>query len=182
MEQIDNNKIAMSLLMQCAWLWEHCISNTNEGVFKLGDVCQGFNRRNGSKKVGYMTLDLERCKCWGQFGSGKQPIEGMTYDKEAYEVVLKFGTFQCSYPLSNVFYVAERFCKQNSCRIVHKTRFVYEDGKRYVVLPDAPMQKSNKPKAKKTVPCVKLRQMHEQPLSPAEQLRQALLSMQRKAA
>ena len=51
MEQI-NEKTAMAMLRCCAWLWEHCSRNPNEGEFRLSEVLQGMGRNAWKSKPG----------------------------------------------------------------------------------------------------------------------------------
>ena len=178
MDGIDNNKIAMSMLRMCAWLWEHCTKYSQEGEFKLSEVMQGFGRNAYKSRVGTMMVNLSWCKYWDVFNGKTQPIEGLTYDQKAERATLKFGTFCCSFDLRDVFQVTARFCKWNCPSMANKARFCYKGGERWAVLPtpsNSPRGERKKKATTKTkaivkpIPAVK-------PLTLAEQLRQALLA------
>lgn len=186
MDGIDNNKIAMSMLRMCAWLWEHCTTNPQEGEFKLMDILQGTGRNAYKSKTGVVTVELSSCKHWDVFNGKTQPIEGLTYDRKEERVTLKFETFSCSSVLRDVYQVTASFCKWNCPNMANKTRFCYKDGERWAVLPEVKKAKtktpSNSPRgerkkaaAKKTKAIVKPMPVAK-PLTLAEQLRQALLA------
>lgn len=176
MEEIDNSKIAMSLLRQCAWVWEHCTRNTNDGEFKLSEVMQGMYGRNRyQSKPGIVMTTMEMCKYWDLFVP-KFSQEGLVgFDRKSGEVSMKFGTFRFSYKLDIVFVVTARFCKYNCPSMANKVRFWCKDGERGAFLPGLPKAKATKPKTTKPkattkpMPTVK-------PLSLSEQLRKALLA------
>lgn len=182
MDGIDNNKIAMSMLRMCAWLWEHCTKYSQEGEFKLSEVMQGFGRNAYKSRVGTMMVNLSWCKYWNVFNGKTQPIEGLTYDQKAERATLKFGTFCCSFDLRDVFQVTARFCKWNCPSMANKARFCYKGGERWAVLPEIKVtQKPQKARIKAKPKTTKHRATAKQmpaakPLTLAEQLRQALLA------
>lgn len=176
MEQKDlNMRIAMSLLRQCAWVWEYCTKTSlhecDEGELKLREIFTGYN-----KKAGYVFILMDQCKYWDVFNK-QQPIEGLTFDRKEMRSTVKIENFSCSFFLRDVFSVTASFCKWNCPSMANKARFCYKNGERWAVLPELPKPKANKskttkPKAKATVkpmPAAK-------PLTLAEQLRQALLA------
>lgn len=179
MEQQELNiRIAMSLLRQCAWVWEYCIKNTNEGEFKFSEVMQGFGRYFYKSKPGYVIQDMDLCprKHWDIFNK-MQPIEGLTFDRKEMRSTVKIENYSCSFFLKDVFFVTERFCKWNCPSMANKARFCYKGGERYARLPELPKPKVNKskttkPKAKATVKAIP----SAKPLTFAEQLRQALMA------
>ena len=72
METIDNKKIAMSLLRQCAWVWEHCTINPHDGEFRLSDLLQGM-RKNGYKSApGSVSVEA-----WISSGIDTPPPQGV---------------------------------------------------------------------------------------------------------
>ncbi len=172
MEPIDNNKIVMSLLRQCAWVWEHCTKNPNEGEFNLKEIMQGFGRRSEQSAPGMVRIQLGMCNYWDVFNK-MQPIDGLVYNHKTAEAVLTFGTFKCCYKLSDVFRITMGFCEMNCPSMANKVRFCYKDGERWTVLPEGAMRKMprksapSKPEKKGSVPAA---------LSLTEQLRAALLA------
>lgn len=146
MEQKDlNMRIAMSLLRQCAWVWEHCINNLNEGEFKLSEVLQGFGRRSYDSKPGNVFILMDQCKYWDVFNK-TQPIDGLTFDRKEMQSTVKIENFSCSFRLENVFFVTASFCKWNCPSMANKARFCYKDGERWAVLPEVKAA----PKARRT--------------------------------
>ncbi len=138
-----NSKIAMSLLMQAAWVWETCTQNVHEGEFKLSEVVQGHKGRNRTNaKPGMVFVDLVWCEYWNVFNTDGH-IEGLTYNAKTYEAVMEFGTFRCAYHMANVFSVALAFCRMNGCSaMMNKTVFGYKDGERWCRLPEKVSPKS----------------------------------------
>ena len=172
-----NNKIAMSMLRMCAWLWEHCTTNPQEGEFKLMDILQGTGRNAYKSKTGVVTVELSSCKHWDVFNGKTQPIEGLTYDRKEERVTLKFETFSCSSVLRDVYQVTASFCKWNCPSMANKARFCYKGGERYARLPELPKPKVNKSKTTKPKTKAIVKPMPAaKPLTLAEQLRQALLA------
>lgn len=132
-----NNRIAMSLLVQCAWVWEHCTQNPNEGEFKLTDVVQGLTARNRTNtKPGWTMVEMTLCEYWEHFADG---IDGLKYfNRETGEVTLEFGDFRCSYWLPDIYKIAKAFCQGNACQsLMNNTVFGYTDGERWTRLPSA---------------------------------------------
>lgn len=171
-----NNKIALSLLRQCAWVWEHCTRNANEGSFRLSEVLQGLhgNKRYESAP-GIIIEDMGLCKHWDVFISTFAGNGGLLgFSKKTWETRMEFGNFRFSYRLDNIFDVTSGFCKLNCPSMGQKVRFCAKGGERWAELPELPKRKkkTTKPKAKakvKPMPSAK-------PLTLAEQLRQALLA------
>ncbi len=173
MEKIDNKKIAMSLLLQCAWMWERCTRNPNEGEFRLTDVVQGLTSRNRTNtKPGYTLVDMGFCKHWEYFADG---IDGMNnFDYVKREVSLVFNDFNCSYKLTDIFSVAKAFCQANACQsLMNKTVFGYKDGERYCRLPEE-MSSTSATRKKAVVKRVS-RPKAIVPPTLADRLREALL-------
>lgn len=182
MDGIDNNKIAMSLLRQCAWVWEHCTNNLNEGEFKLSEVLQGMSgSRRYDAKPGMVLVDVSSCEYWDVFNK-TQPIDGLTFDRKKMYSTVKIENYSCSFYLWDVFGVTKNFCKWNCPNMANKTRFCYKDGERWAVLPEIkltqkPQKARIKAKPKTTKPRATAKPMPTvKPLTLAEQLRQALLA------
>ena len=137
MEQQElNMRIAMSLLRQCAWVWEHCTKNANEGEFKLSEVLQGMSgSRRYDAKPGMVLVDMFSCEYWDVFNK-TQPIEGLTFDRKEMRSTVKIENFSCSFYLWDVFSVTKSFCKWNCPNMANKARFCYKDGERWAVLPE----------------------------------------------
>lgn len=173
-----NNKIAMSLLRMCAWLWEHCTTNPQEGEFKLMDILQGTGRNAYKSKTGVVTVELSSCKHWDVFNGKTQPIEGLTYDRKEERVTLKFETFSCSSVLRDVYQVTASFCKWNCPSMANKARFCYKGGERWAVLPTPSnsTRGGRKKKATTKTKAIVKPMPAAKPLTLAEQLRQALLA------
>lgn len=187
MEQQElNMRIAMSLLRQCAWVWEYCTRNPNEGEFNLSDIIQGLTgRKRFDSKPGMVLTEFSLCEYWDVFNK-TQPIEGLTFDRKKMRSTVKIESFSLSFFLRDVFSVTKSFCKWNCPNMANKTRFCYKDGERWAVLPEVKKAKtktpSNSPRgerkkaaAKKTKAIVKPMPVAK-PLTLAEQLRQALLA------
>ena len=172
--EIDNYQIAMSLLRQCAWVWEHCTRNANEGSFKLSEVNQGLHgRKRYESAPGLVVTEMELCQHWDLFVPQFSTDGGLVgFDRKTWETALKFGDFRFSYRLDNIFGITAGFCKWNCPNMAQKARFCCKGGERWAVLPELPKTKEAKPKAKakpKKKAAIK-------PMSFAEQLRQALLA------
>ena len=141
-----NERIAMSLLTQCAWVWEHCTENPHEGEFKLTDICSGlYSRRRTDAKTGYVMVDMHRCQYWEHFADG---IDGLKYfDCTTGEATLEFGDFRCSYWLTDVFKITSGFCRATGCSsLANKSVFGYKDGERYCRLPEGKVSPKSAPK------------------------------------
>lgn len=136
----------MSLLRQCAWVWEHCTGNANEGEFKFSEVMQGFGRYFYKSKPGYVIQDMDLCprKHWDIFNK-MQPIEGLTFDRKEMRSTVKIENYSCSFFLKDVFFVTERFCKWNCPSMANKARFCYKGGERWAVLPEVKKTKAKTP-------------------------------------
>lgn len=135
MEQKElNMRIAMSLLRQCAWVWEHCTKTSlhecDEGELKLREIFTGYN-----KKAGYVFIDMDFCEYWDVFNK-QQPIEGLTFDRKEMRSTVKIESFSCSFFLRDVFSVTASFCKWNCPSMANKARFCFKDGERWAVLPE----------------------------------------------
>ena len=165
-----NERIAMSLLRQCAWMWEHCIKNPIEGTFKLKDVLKGMGNKGYESNTGIAYVDINACKYWHLFGTDKCRIDGMKeYDRRKETVRMQFGDFQFSYRIADVMDVTKRFCDHNGCNaLANKALFHYKDGERWATLPElkAPKKRKKPVAAKKTVA--------RKPLSIEERLRKEL--------
>lgn len=187
-----NNRIALSLLRQCAWMWEHCTRSNNEGTFTMKDVRMGLSLRDFKKSpAGFIMFDLGSCEYWDVFD--RQGIEGVSYDakNERMSMFLPYDPqgdqtlgFGCSFRADDVFDVAYQMCSQS---LLQKVRFCYKDGERWADIPDIdvkPAKKAattkkakSKPKATKAA-----RAAAEHQPSFAERLREALLKHYQQAA
>ena len=149
MEQQElNMRIAMSLLRQCAWVWEYCTRNPNEGEFNLSDIIQGLTgRKRFDSKPGMVLTEFSLCEYWDVFNK-TQPIEGLTFDRKKMYSTVKIENYSCSFYLKDVFSVTKNFCKWNCPNMANKTRFCYKDGERWAVLPE--VKKQAAPKARRT--------------------------------
>lgn len=159
-----NERIAMSLLMQCAWVWEHCTRNPNKGEFKLTDVCQGLYGRNPvATKPGLTMVEMTLCEYWEHFSDR---IDGLKYfDRQTWEVTLWFGDFHCSYLLTDIFKIAKAFCQGNACQgMMNKAVFGYQDSERWCRLPE--MTVTKQPAARPAAPAAPAAAC--QPVLPAE--------------
>lgn len=147
-----NQRITMSLLQQCAWVWECCMRNSGDGKFTFDDV------RNGTISVGkfdktptgFVVTDMNLCPYWDVFD--KQDIEGVKYDakKERASLFIPYDKngdknlgFGCSYPMDGVFNVARSLGVK---AMLNKARFCQKDGERWAILPEV---SKTKVKAKK---------------------------------
>lgn len=179
--EIDNNKIAMSLLLQCAWVWEHCmksVSNeSNEGEFKFSEVMKGFGRNANKSMVGYLFVEPELCQYWHVFNK-TQPIEGLTFDRDSMMALLEFGSFKCSYPIAGVFGVTRAFCQGNGCSsLMNKTVFGCKGEERWAILPEVKEVRSKKSEVrgkKSKAKNLKPKTCKPETLSLADRLRMAL--------
>lgn len=193
-----NNRIALSLLRQCAWMWEHCTRSNNEGTFTMKDVRMGLLHLDRYKSpAGFIMFDLGSCEYWEVFD--RQDIEGASYDakNERMSMFLPYDPqgdqtlgFGCSFEAKDVFDVAYQMCSPS---LLQKVRFCYKDGERWADIPDidvkpakkkAATAKKAKPKAKAARAAVVQKQQTERAQEPtfAERLREALLKHYQQAA
>ena len=196
-----NNRIALSLLRQCAWMWEHCMRSNNEGTFTMKEVRQGLpwgSRDYDKCPTGFIMFDVGYCSCWNVFD--RQGIEGAKYDAEnkAISMFLPYDPqgdqtlgFGCSFEADDVFDVAYRMCSPS---LLQKVRFCYKDGERWADIPDIDVKpakkkaatKKAKPKAKATKAAMAAAEHQSSDIghqpSFAERLREALLKHYRTAA
>ena len=164
-----NERITMSLLRQCAWVWEHCMKFApNDGAFTFGEVMQGFGHNASKSKVGYLFVNTDLCNYWDVFNRNDR-IDGLEFDR--YEMISRMTfrkddgyDFTFSFPIDAVFNVTKDV---GSPSLLNKTRFCYKDGQRWAELPDSPTKKANKPKAKSPKPTA---------MDVAEKLRLALMA------
>lgn len=153
-----NERIVKSLLQQCAWVWEHCTDNQNEGEFSLYELTQGQGRNGLKSKPGSVIVDEKICKCWDVFNK-TQPIDGLEFDSERFMSLMTFRKddgydFSFSFPIGAVFDVTRQFCISNACQaLMGKAVFGYRDGERYSHLTgDSPL-KARKPRTEKKFWC-----------------------------
>lgn len=143
-----NQRITMSLLRQCAWVWEHCMRNQSDGEFKFEEVRMGMNPNVYDKTpTGCIVMYLDWCPYWDIFD--KQDIEGVTYDVKSEMARLfilydrngdKSLGFGCSYRMNDVFNVTHALGVK---AMLNKARFFQKHGERYAILPEV-----SKPKVK----------------------------------
>ena len=156
-----NNRIALSLLRQCAWMWEHCMRSNNEGTFTMKDVRMGLLHLDRYKSpAGVIMFDLGSCEYWDVFD--RQGIEGVSYDakNERMSMFLPYDPqgdqtlgFGCSFEAKDVFDVAYQMCSQS---LLQKVRFCYKDGERWADIPDIDVKPAkNKEATKKAKPKAK---------------------------
>lgn len=152
-----NERIVMSLLRQCAWVWEHCTKNQNEGEFSLFEVTQGMGKNSHKSKPGFVVVDTKLCKYWDIFNK-TQPIDGLEFDADTYMSKMTFRKddgydFQFSFPIDSVFDVTRQFCIGNACQaLMGRMVFGYRDA-RYSHLPgDSPLAE-RKPRTEKKFFC-----------------------------
>ena len=157
----------MSLLRQCAWVWEHCTKNQNEGEFSLHEVLQGQGRNAHKSKPGFVFVDTKLCKYWDIFNK-TQPIDGLEFDADLFMSRMTFRKddgcdFSFSFPIESVFNVTRDFCIGVGCQaLMGKAVFGYRDGERWARLPKVQTicKRAAKPKAAKAaVPHEKIRDM-----------------------
>lgn len=163
-----NQRIAMSLLRQCAFVWEHCCVVGNFGSYSLkqivNSVSDGLCRK--SDVTGGMWVDLDKCKCWEIFGNPKcNPIEGVqSFKKESWIngiVTLQIDSFRCSYNLRNIFSITYDFCKVNCPSLMKKTVFRFENNWLSGLVPvtDIPVLNDSTPKPVKPKRTLSLRRV-----------------------
>lgn len=168
-----NERVTMSLLRQCAWVWEHCTKIENEGEFTFKELMQGFGRNAHKSKPGYVIVDTDLCNYWDVFNK-MQPIDGLDFDSDQMLSRMTFlkddgYDFSFSFPIDIVYDVA----RDLGCpSLLNKMRFCNRNGERWSVLPDV---KQTKPKNGK-VKTVSIKKPAPEPLSLAEQLRQVLMA------
>lgn len=188
-----NNRIALSLLRQCAWMWEYCMRSNNEGSFTMKDVRMGlpWMREPDKSPTGFINFDLGYCSYWDVFD--RQGIEGVSYDakNESMSMFLPYDPqgdqtlgFGCSFRADAVFDVAYQMCSPS---LLQKVRFCYKDGERWADIPDIDVKPAkNKEATKKAKPKAMAAEIpqHTEPAEPtfAEKLREALLRQFRQAA
>lgn len=131
-----NERIVMSLLRQCAWIWEHCTKNQNESEFSLYELTQGMGKNSHKSKPGFVIVDTKLCKYWDIFNK-TQPIDGLEFDAVSYMSKMTFRKddgydFSFSFPIDDVFDVTRQFCISNACQgLMGKAVFGYRDGERW---------------------------------------------------
>lgn len=166
-QKIFNERIVMSLLQQCAWVWKHCTTNQHEGEFSLYEVLQGQGRNSLKSKPGLVIVDEDLCKHWDVFNK-TQPIDGLEFDSERFMSRMTFRKddghdFSFSFPIGLAFDVTRQFCISNACQaLMGKAVFGYKGKERYARLPkmQAVRRPAPKPKAAKAaVPQEKKRDM-----------------------
>jgi len=175
MEQI-NEKTAMAMLRCCAWLWEHCSRNPNEGEFRLSEVLQGMGRNAWKSKPGNMIIDTDLCKHWDVFHKYLSDTEGLSADKRnVFEITFEHGTFKCHFLLDSYLYdLTARYCRMNAPNILRTVRFCYKEGERWTVLPQTCVtQKKQKAQRKKNISSISVKQRE---MTIEERLRAALLA------
>lgn len=153
-----NERIVMSLLRQCAWVWEHCTKNQNEGEFSLFEVTQGMGKNSHKSKPGFVVVDTKLCKYWDIFNK-TQPIDGLEFDADLFMSRMTFRKddgcdFSFSFPIESVFNVTRDFCIGVGCQaLMGKAVFGYRDGERWSHLPGAEPPAARKPKTSKKFWC-----------------------------
>ena len=153
-----NERIVMSLLRQCAWVWEHCTKNQNEGEFSLFEVTQGQGRNAHRSKPGFVLVDEKKCLYWNIFNK-TEPIDGLEFDVDTLMSRMTFRKddgydFQFSFPIGDVFGVTRDFCIGNACQaLMGKMVFGYSDGERYSHLPGTCPLAERKPRTEKKFFC-----------------------------
>lgn len=155
-----NERIVMSLLRQCAWVWEHCTENENEGEFSLFEVTQGQGRNAHRSKPGFVLVDEKKCLYWNIFNK-TEPIDGLEFDVDTLMSRMTFRKddgydFQFSFPIGSVFDVTRDFCIGNACQaLMGKMVFGYRDGERWSLLPgqQASCKREVKPRTEKKFFC-----------------------------
>lgn len=174
-----NQRIALSLLRQCAWMWEHCMRNNNEGTFTMKDVRMGLLHLDRYKSpAGFIMFDLGSCEYWDVFD--RQGIEGVSYDakSERMSMFLPYDPqgdqtlgFGCSFKAKDVFDVAYQMCSPS---LLQKVRFCYKDGERWADIPGidvkpakAATAKKARPKATKAARAAVVQQQTEQAAKPS---------------
>lgn len=182
-QKLFNERIAMSLLRQCAWVWEHCTKNLRDGEFGLQDILRGLGKKSHESKPGYVILDTGFCKHWDVFNQ-TQPIDGLTFDREEMKSRMSFPTgdgmgFCFAFPIESVFQVTLDFCRMNACQaLVSKSLFIHHGKERYASLPEVrrPSAKASRPHTVRRV--AKTVVAAERTLQPslADRLRAALLA------
>ena len=153
-----NERIVMSLLRQCAWVWEHCTKNQNEGEFSLFEVTQGMGSNAHKSKPGYVIVEEEKCVYWNIFNK-TEPIDGLEFDADTYMSRMTFRKddgydFQFSFRIGDVFGVTRDFCIGNACQaLMGRMVFGYRDGERYSHLPGTCPLAKRKPRTEKKFFC-----------------------------
>lgn len=152
-----NNRIALSLLRQCAWMWEHCMRSNNEGTFTMKDVRMGLLHLDRYKSpAGFIMFDLGSCEYWDVFD--RQGIEGVSYDakSERMSMFLPYDPqgdqtlgFGCSFKAKDVFDVAYQMCSPS---LLQKVRFCYKDGERWADITGIDVKPAKAATAKKARP------------------------------
>lgn len=127
-QKVFNQGIVMSLLRQCAWVWEHCTNNPHEGEFKLSEILQGYGRNGYKSKPGTVIVSVD---------DSNEMVSRMVFPKD------DGHDFVMSFPIEHVYGVTQMFGKNNACQsLVNKACFCYKNGERWVVLPDVVTKRS----------------------------------------
>ena len=172
-QKLFNERICMSLLRQCAWVWEHCTKNLRDGEFGLQDILQGMGKNSHKSKPGNVIVDTDFCKHWDVFNQ-TQPIDGLTFDREEMKSRMSFPTGD-----GMGFCFAFPFCRMNACQaLASKSLFIHHGEERYASLPEVrrPSAKASRPHTVRRV--AKTVVAAERTLQPslADRLRAALLA------
>lgn len=144
-EKKFNERIAMSLLRQCAWMWEHCYEGPAPGEYKLNEVIKMKRSAmlfTGCDKSAFMAEHFDGVK---EVAPDSRPwvyaVVQLAFKKE------DGNGFMCSYPIESVFSTVTGFYGVGS--LTNKVRFCCdESGRRWTVLPEVKSKAKSKPKSK----------------------------------
>ena len=194
-----NERIAMTMLRQCALVWEHCtmlFEPAAEFECRFADIYKGiYNTKNQCNVTpGHIDIGIDQCQHPDVFTQRMREIEGtVDYMQDGRQTIVKmfFQTsdtepqigFSSSYPVEMVFEVVRNFCRINGCSgLLDKTKFGMDDSGKWARLPQSsaiwtPVKKTAA-KAK-----VENRKPETQPESTmSDRLREALLRQLKQAA
>lgn len=196
MEQKEiNYRIAMSMLSQCALMWELCTKCKAEGEFLLKDVLEMREKiMEGHKRTRVVNTEIKYCRYPDVLHKKLKLVPGMyAYDLRDHTMNLFIGTsdtelkqgFHCSYPLENVFVMCYQFCRRNGYpSLLKKAVFGNNADGMYVRLPEWKIPKevvpARKPVATKPSAKVAVTKMKIDPKAVLEAARE--LAKQRKIA
>lgn len=154
-----NYRIAMSMLMQCALMWELCTKCKAKGEFLLKDVLEMREKiMEGHKRASVVNTEIKYCRYPDVLYKKLKLVPGMyAYDLRDHTMNLFINTidtdpkqgFHCSYPIENVFVMCYQFCRRNGYpSLLKKAVFCNDADGMYVRLPEWKIPKERVPARK----------------------------------
>lgn len=154
-----NYRIAMSMLMQCALMWELCTKCKAKGEFLLKDVLEMHGKIiEGHKRARVANTEVKYCRYPDVLYKKLKLVPGMyAYDLRDHTMNLFINTidtdpkqgFHCSYLLDDVFVMCYQFCRWNGySSLLKKAVFCNDADGMYARLPEWKIPKERVPARK----------------------------------